>query len=305
MKKTLLILPFILFLLACQNNKDKSPMLGEVQPVHDTSLAQNDKAMNRSQAFFEVTDSNEGGYAYNSVEVTFENVYMRLRKNADFAQYVAKYTTHTQAHSGAEGQDRTIKVEVYGFGDLNSPLLEFEQKCDKLTMANQRFETITYGCCAAENLVEVFDFEKRSIIKADNMVYGAEVPNSDLYFFVGYKAGTSSSGVVGELILSYASNDKYVVAIKSSKNMEDDCPPFSPEIKIKSEDKSDTYNERTGEYTLWSLDKLKNKSGVNGLVIKLDFDCADSYGNDEIEIPLINGVPFGNDIRRQEVFLDK
>jgi len=59
------------------------------------------------------------------------------------------------------------------------------------------------------------------------------------------------------------------------------------------------------EYQLWSLNEIKQKEQINGVVIKLTFNCDESVTNNTIEIPLTNGVPFGKDIREQTVYLDE
>jgi hypothetical protein len=244
-------------------------------------------------------------YDYQTVEVNYDVVSIWLSEFKELKKYIAKYITTTKVRAGYEGAERNIKVEIYSFEDNTKPLMEIDKNCDKVEIFVHTYKTTIYGCCGAEESYELFDFKHKSIIQADNQIILGRIPTPRIKFYIGFQKDVPDTLSLGVLTFSYNSDEKFSVKILTRKKIENEFLPFSPDIEILSEDEKDKFSKSDSEYTFWSLDKISYKASINNLVIKLTFPVDKLNVNDVINIPIINGKPFGKDEQTQEVFIEE
>lgn len=272
----------------------------ENQEIHDQSF------FDKSITSLQVLSGNEKtGYDYQTVEVNYNIVFIILYGHKNLEHYIAKYTTTTKTCTGCEGVERSIKVEIYSFKDNSKPVLEIDKNCDKLEILTNTYKTTIYGCCGAEASYEIFDFKHQSIIQADNQIISGGIPNSKIRFYTGFKQDFVDTLNLGSLHFSYNSDDRYTVKIRTRKNWKNDFLPYSPNIEILSEDEKDRFSKSNNEYTFWSLNKISNKNSINNLVVRLTFLNENEKINNVIDIPIMNGQPFGKDEQMQEIFIEE
>ena len=90
--------------------------------------------------------------------------------------------------------------------------------------------------------------------------------------------------------------------MKDPDNIEDKFwNPFSEEIEIITRNERDKFHKELNEYELWSLNNIKNRNQIDGIIIQLSFWSQCRLVYDIIQIPIINGLPFGKDINVQEI----
>ncbi len=120
------------------------------------------------------------------------------------------------------------------------------------------------------------------------------IPNSKIQFYTGFELDHTDSDFLGTLNFSYGSKEKFAVRIRTPKDFNDYCTPFSPEVTLVGLTDRDRYSPSTGEYTLWSLDGTKSKNQITNFSINLSFDCDNQTFSSTIEVPIISGAPNGN-----------
>lgn len=256
-----------------------------------------------SSTFEILTGDNDSNFSYKIIETTYKTAFLGLPAYDDWTHYFAKYTTTTSSCTECEGQERNIKIELRSFANPEHIVSTIEKNCDDIKLSYNTYETITYGCCGGENELEIFEYNHRSIIQADNEIVFGEIPNSKLKLYAGCRQPVNDPYCLSTLTIAYNRDDRYTIQIKSKKQADDTCSPFTPDIEIleKGKEKRLISNNK---YQLWSLNGIMDKEQINGLVIKLTFNCDESITNNVIEIPLTGGKPFGSELREQIVYFD-
>ena len=183
------------------------------------------------------------GYDYETVEINYKVVYIIPDGHKELENYVAKYTTKTKTCTGCEGQERNIKVEIYSFDEPDKSVMKIDTNCDELTLLTNTYKTTIYGCCASENIYEIFDYKQKSIIQADNQIILGEIPNSKIKFYVGFTKALNDTLSLGSLSYSYDSNEKYTIRILTKKKSENKFLPFSPDIEILGDNNDRKYSD--------------------------------------------------------------
>jgi len=245
------------------------------------------------------------GYEYETVETNYKVHYIIPDGYKQLGYYIAKYTNTTKDNLGQEGQNRNIKIELYAFENPSKLVMKIDENCDKLDLLTDTYLTTIYGCCGAEHSYEIFDYKQKSIIRGDNQIILGEVPNPRIRFYVGFKQDFVDTLNLGSLSFSYNSDEKYMIKIRTRKNLKNDFLPFSPDIEILSSENDRKYSESIFvKYTFWSLNnKIHDKNSIDNLVIRLTFQSDKEAINNVIEIPIINGKPFGKEEKAQEIYL--
>jgi hypothetical protein len=302
MKKKILLLLLVSAVLFGCKSRTKSES-NESQSLVDTIT------QNTSDAIF----SDDGvssfyifsGNDYKTVEVNYKVVYIIPDGYKKLGNYIAKYTTTTKVKWGEEGQDRNIKVELYDFENPSKLVMKIDKNCDELNLLIETYKTTIYGCCGAEENYEIFDYKHKSIIRADNQIILGEIPNPRIRFYVGFEQDFVDTLSLGLLNYSYNSNEKFTIKIRTRRNLEKDFLPFSPDIEILGgNDDKKSSEQSLAKYTFWSLNnKIRDKNSINNLTIRLTFPCENEAINNVIDIPIINGKPFGKEETTQEIYI--
>ena len=277
-----------------ETNKNKEPEISQNTGSY----------IDKGEAFFEILSGNpENGFDFQSVETTYKLAY--ISANGDYKNlknYIAKFISKTKSCTGCEGQSRKIKVGLYPFDNPKDAEIIIEKECDNIELNAHNYKATKYGCCAEENELGLFDYNHNTIINADNEIILSSIPNSGINMYFGFKKEIKDSDNLGTFFISYNSSEKYAIKIKTNKQLKERWTGFSPTIKIETDNPNDRFSQSENEYTFWSLDKVSSKILINGLTIKLDFDFGQS--SKLIEIPIIEGKPFGKDIKAQEIIIE-
>lgn len=310
MKQLLILILITIQLISCNDSTkseerhlDSDPAI-QLDTLKDSKTTNDVLLFDEGLSYFEVSSGDlKAGFNYKIVETNYDLVFIApLDGNSKLQYYLAKYTTTTKSCNGCEGHERNIKVKINSFDNPTQTILEIDKDTDKVNLNLHNYETITYGCCGAEDNFEIFDYNHKSIIQSYNQILLGSVPNSKIKFYVGYYTDAKEPSYLGSLMISYNSSEKYIIHLKKvDKNFDEFCTNFSPEIEIMSESKSDKFSMVNNEFTFWSLNKIDNKNQINNLQIKLSYDCDERIGKHTIVIPIINGLPFGKDIKEQEI----
>jgi hypothetical protein len=248
---------------------------------------------------FEILSGDDAtGYDFKTVETNYKLVYLDL--DGDLKHYFAKYVTTTRTCTGCEEPQRNIEVKLNSFDNPATTVRTINHDCDDLILDVDTYKTIDYGCCGGEDQLEIYSYDRKSIIEGDSKITVGSIPNSDVRLFIAYKRETNDTTTLGTLYLSYSASDRYAIKIKSKPLPEDLCSLFTPDISVQTRDSRDNYFETKNEYTFWSLDKISNQVEVNGLTIRITYDCESKSNLAPIEIPIIGGKPFGRNARDQE-----
>ena len=243
----------------------------------------------------------DSGYVYRTIETTYRSAYIAPRGKENIKHYFAKYITTTKTCTGCEGRKRNIKIELRAFEEPSKPVISINRDCDDIILDVNYYKTITHGCCGAEDQHEIYDYDNQMIIAGDNKILFGSIPNSRVNVLIGFKNEVADSTTLGTLYLSYRSDERYEIRIKSSPLPAEKCSPFSPEISLTSKNPRNTFNAASNEHTLWSLDKINSSALVNGISIKVAFNCETELHVKPLYIPIINGMPFGKSSKNQEI----
>ncbi len=235
------------------------------------------------------------GWQYRTDETTYKVVYVAL-EGKDTQHYIAKYRTLTDGATGLESQTRSIQISLSSLDNPGKTLLTAKHDCDELTLNARNFQTVKHGCCGSLDEVKLYDYQNRLIIEGDSKLIPAEVPNQ-FTFYLSFQAGGPDTTTIGTVHLSYSSAETYHIQVKASKPASENCGPVVPALSLRSTSKKDSYNEGLSQYDLWSLEHSTSPEQVNGLTIRANFDCDPAIGL--IEIPIINGRPFGKADKNQ------
>ena len=302
-----------------ENNKanmNKIFFIGILVAIQTISFAQStDEQQNfvdKEAASFEIFQDKEVGedfYLFEMVDVNYEVKDINLNETNNvstlcIAKYIttSKYSTHT--YPDLEYMVRNIKVELRDFYNPQETILSIDKNCHKIELGEQDYRAIIYSCCAVPDYIKIFDYNHRPIIQVHNEIIRCSIPNSPIEIYIGHY----QDSFLGTLHIAYNSDEKYEIKIKYPK--EKIIPHNISSITIVPENDEPYYSYHSGFknetiYELESLDGIKNKNQINGFKIVLEykhfFSREHSLDILPIEIPIINGKPFGKDIKIQEV----
>ena len=251
-------------------------------------------------------------YCYKIIDVNYKVLEIDLDSSE---LYIAKYITTTKSCPGFENANKNIKIELRAFDKPQEIVFSIDKKCDEIKLDYRTYKTIIYGCCDMPSYFEIFDYKHNPIIQTHNRIIVGEIPQSHIKMYVGYEYEFKrNSSFLGTLYLSYNSGEKYEIKIKLKELPKDysfASSFISPEITILTENAKSEYQytseyESEVYYDFESLKGIKNESQINGLKILLEY----RYSHKErltqsnilpVEIPIINGKPFGKDTKTKEI----
>ena len=203
-----------------------------------------------------------------------------------------------------EGQERNIKVKIKSFDKPSENVLEIDQNCDDIDLQNHTYRTVKYGCCGALNHYEVFDYTNKKIIEGDGRIITGSIPNSRLIIYAGFVQESKDATVLGTLYYSTTQSDRVSIKIKGKPSKISACGEIMPEISFVTNDKRNTFDSTQHEYTLWSFDQVEKQELITNLTIRFKVECMDGQNFKTINIPIIDGKPFGKSDQKQEVVLE-
>ena len=293
--------PLILFfiLASCKGNS-------QTNFHYDTAISKDSFKQTVESKFEIISRLDKFGYTYKSVESNFKEVEIQLDSNYD-KQYFANIITTTKKTLGIEGQERNVKIDIRTFEHPFKTLIEINKDCDGIDLQNHTYTTVKYGCCTNPNYYEIFDYNNKQIIKGNGKILTGFIPNSRLLIYASYVEEINNPNYNGILYFATTNNTSFTIKIKynslnnSKSGLDDIC---IPNITFKTNNTSDKFDSVENEYTLWSLDGIKNENSINQLTIKFNIECGENHKPKELSIPIISGKPFGKSDKIQKLILE-
>ena len=293
MNRLLILLSLAFGLLSCKNHSksDKGKKSSETKGIYSEN----------TESTFDILSEKDGiGYTYKSVESNFKQISIQLEE-FDIKQYFANVITTTKTSTSLEGQLRTIKVIVKSFDNPTKTIIEINRDCDNIDLQNHTYKTVKYGCCGNLNHYEIFDYKNNQIIRGDGLIVTGFIPNSRLKIYVGFIKELKDSTILGTLYYSTTNDTRFAIKIKSNSTNFKKCEEFSPNIIFQTNNNSDKFDADENEYTLWSFDNVDNEYLIDKLTVKFRLNCFDKKNVASLDIPIINGKPFGKDNKNQVI----
>jgi len=213
--------------------------------------------------------------------------------------YLTKFTTTTTEHQGSENVEKKIKVEITPLYEPHHKPLVFYRECEDLFLENDYYKTVNYGCCGGDDEFSIYDFQNNLLINGDVKIVLATIPNSKIKFFTAYKSSDNDTSYLGTLFLCYNNKEKYQIKINKPQLLPSDCEYRVPELFIYSRDSRDVLRKKENEYELWSLNNSDSIKEIKDISVKLAFECNAYDKHDTLEMPIIEGRPFGNSSKNQ------
>jgi hypothetical protein len=248
---------------------------------------------------FEILEKKEvSGYTYSTVESNYRPVPVQLVK-FDERQYFAHLITITKRSTAMEGQDRNIKVKISAFDKPAENVVEIDRDCDDIDLLNNTYRTVKYGCCGALNHYEIFNYNNKPIIEGDGNIVTGNIPNSIMSIYSGFINESKDSTTFGTFYYSTNLSERFAIKIKGRAAVVTGCGEVMPEITFFATGRNNTFDSTRNEYTLWSFDKVENAAEISNLKIRLKMYCMGEQNMKAIEIPIMNGMPFGKNIHNQ------
>lgn len=227
---------------------------------------------------------------------------LQIAPQGQWDNYVAKQTTITKTCDGQEGQKRSIRVELRTIDHPERIFQVLQHDCDEIYLEHDYYRTVFNGCCDAEPIHKIYDYEGNLLTEGTNQVLIGALPNNPLKFYLSYTPSDLDS-VIGIVHLVYNESEKYAVHIMSAPLPPELCSMYSPKVTLSSTISTDSLERYENEYQLWHLEHAESISGFNHLSIEVDYYCEDVYPVESIYIPIIRGKPYGRDTSIVEVRL--
>lgn len=253
-------------------------------------------------ASFEITQKDTmAGVTYKITDVRYQIDYIGPNPAVEITNYLVKYITTTKSCTNCEGHERSTAVEIRALDQPEKTLYTIQHDCDEVVLETDYYKTIKRGCCGAEDKLALFTYNNKQIIAGDGRIVSGNIPNSKIRLLAGYKSNFEDSLFHGTIYFSYNNGEQYEIKISSPPLSGEHCNPFSPEISIVTNNEKDNKVSDDYGYDLWSFDGLTDINKINGVTLRFNFDCEEAYKPAPIEIPLINGKPFGKAEKKQTV----
>jgi hypothetical protein len=244
-----------------------------------------------------------------------------LSRGHDLDYYIVKQTTETNKIRGQEGVDSKVTLDIYSISD-SKLIRTITKKTDKVELSSDLVQSTKYGCCGAENYCELSEiWQDNTFLTYNDKYYVVDIPNTRIWFYLGYlsEARDEKHLVHGELHfarsigtldprkkfynIEYKTISKIVFKAKT-KALFKKLLPFTPSItllKNTDEDKLFDHQDRQ-ELSLSSYNNHKNLEGITFPVMRLIFENDTTI---TVDIPLRNGLLFGDSSPEHTVYLDE
>ncbi|MFI5221537.1 MAG: hypothetical protein ACHQK8_04360 [Bacteroidia bacterium] len=286
----LLLFPLISF-FGCFENSSKEA--GEDYSLYTDS--------GRSSIQIDKLDS-AGGWKYKTIETNYKIIFLKPFHN-EGEHYLAKYITVKNTSTKNETQNVSIEIELKPLSNPKAKTIFIKQHCDDLSLEHDIYYAVKHGCCGGPDVIRIFDYNNRMIVEGEDKIITANIPNSPINMYVALMHIYGKPGIWGILNISFNGENHYHILLKTEKPLIPDCDPGLPHLTVNSESPKDGFIGEKNQYDLWSLEKIKAVDLINHISVKLRFECDENI--DLIEVPIVNGMPFGLPTRQQEVVMKR
>lgn len=248
-------------------------------------------------------------------ETTYKTFYASIIKEQ--SNYIARLRTQTIKYFSAEGQDRTIAGEIFSADDPRKIISKFSHKADAIYFDTNDYLTIQYGCCGAPNIPSVYDYRHRLIIDGQHAIAKTDVylKNEVVNIYTSLKSSYENKDTLGVFTYAYSADDKYLIYLLANKPSSF-CSDywFEYTASLKNNAKVEKYARLEGVLVGYQFETLNNINKIEdstGIVFNVQYQCM-SYTKEPtnasladkkytIQIPIINGKPFGKPDKTQVV----
>jgi hypothetical protein len=310
----------LVVLLSCSNFKKPSSDHSDTSNMRSNadSIAANAKAdfQSQDQSYARYFDCDSSTRIKN---VGYSENYLSRGHGLDY--YIVKQTTETNKIRGQEGVDSKVTLDIYSIAD-SKLIRTITRKTDKVELSSDLIQSTKYGCCGGENRCELSEiWQDNTFLTYNDKYYVVDIPNTRIWFYLGYlsEARDENKFIHGELRfaravgtlgagkkfydIEYKAISKIVFKAKT-KVLYEKLTPFSPSIillKNNDKDKLADYQDRQ-ELNLWSYENHEKLDGITFPVMRLVFENDTTI---TVDIPLKNGLLFGDSSPEHTVYLDE
>jgi hypothetical protein len=217
----------------------------------------------------------------------------------------------SKKNSKLEGGNASIKLVLHHLISIDlTPLnndkfkpFSIKYDCDDIVLNSNYYETITYGCCGGETIHTCYLYNSNKEICEGGVIKSYEIPSSpSIECFVGFESYPpgSKDSIPQFIFIGYNNGEMYKIKILSTQY-------FFRSMKFTTGNPGDEFmGILQTTQSIGSLCKIHSVDQINNLKISLTF--MDFEHNEEekvIEIPIINGKPFGKDEPEQTIEMPK
>lgn len=298
MMRILLLIIVILFI--SESCSERGKLAEDITGIDSTG---NTLYIDKGQSSIVIINSGDSTKCYDIKAVKYEIV--QIATEGEWINYISKQASSTITCDGQEGQKRTITVQLSPVDRPDNVSFFIKQDADEIYLGHDYYETVYNGCCDAEPIHKIYDYENNLIIEGNAKILTGAIPNNSLKFFVSYKPSVEDTSVLGSIFLAYDAGNKYQIDILSSPLPPELCSQYTPEFTLASVNRRDTLDVFEDEYQLWDLEQIESIDQIGNIVIKVQYLCEVYFPVDPIEIPITRGKPFGKDSTHQHVVLIK
>ena len=239
-------------------------------------------------------------YQYLIKETSFQIVY--IYKDANLNHFIAKTTSNTSSYSGTEGQTSHITVELTPLDNNSIKPFTVDAECDDITLQTDYYKTTDYGCCGGEDVIRYITYDTQKLLcVGSNEIRSFEIPSARITCYMGFRTNyTSDTTLTGELTVGYSTGEVFRVDLYEKHP---EHSPFAPKISVVTESKKDKFFDN-GDIAaqIWSIENIGSVSQINNITISLGFETKSKPYI--VNIPIINGKPFGKKDKLQSIHLD-
>ncbi|MDQ3016360.1 MAG: hypothetical protein M3R25_06555 [Bacteroidota bacterium] len=295
----LLFLAFLLILVTgCLSHSEK-PV--PVEPEKQLDTTKNVFFRDPAESFLVIRYDGDSTKCYDVQSVDYKIV--KIAPKGQWSSYVAKQTSLTKTCDGQEGQRRTITIELSPVEHPDELFFKLEHECDEIRLEHDHYHTIQYGCCDAEPIHKIYDYDADLITEGSEKILIGAIPNNTLKFYVGYSPSDDDSTTLGTVHLAFNDQARYDIRIRAEPLPADLCSQYTPEMTLFSPRGMDTLEVYNDEYQLWHLEQIESLDQFRDVSIRVEYLCDPAYRIKPVIIPIQNGLPFGKDSTVQDVHI--
>ena len=254
-----------------------------------------------TQSSIVINNSGDSTRCYSIKAVDYKIV--QIAPDSEYINYVVKQFTSTVTCDGQEGQKRTIRMELRPVDRPAHVAYVIQHDCDEINLEHDYYETIVMGCCDAEPIHRIYDYQNNLLLQGNVGIAIGAIPNNPIKFFVGYTPTVEDTSVIGSVDIAFSQDRKYKVNILSPPLPPDMCSQYSPLISLVKPYGRDTLEMFEDEYQLWDLEEIQSVDDVRNVSVKVIYQCEEYYQVEPVVIPITRGKPFGKDSVVQQVRL--
>jgi hypothetical protein len=244
--------------------------------------------------------------------------------NDELENYVIKQTKRSIISEGEVVGDSKISLEIFDLKD-GRKVSTISKNAYRVLFSTQFIQSFYNGDCWDESSCELSTLSGETFLKSNYKYYTAEIPNSQIHLYFGFSCDTrdESKLILGELyfaqalpIITKGKGYYYSLAFKTisriifktrTNEIYNRIEPSSPEMTLLKHTDEDVLQDspEVQKLLLWSYDKVKSLNGVDFPGLKIKFYERDSKSSSPIEIPIKDGLLFGDIFVEKTIYIDK